>query len=381
MKRRKAGLLRTALDSTAFRLEATQDLARVGDWELDRHSGRMRWSRQLFRLFDRPEALGVPDINEALAYYNPASLERTRDAFWQAIDTGKRCALEQEVTLPSGQMRHHVTVIVPVHDGQGQVYKLYGTVQDITERKQMEAERIEHLARLEALSRNLVAIEERERRELASALHDRASPNLAALRILFANLSAQLAHTLPPAAHAGLQPLLDDAAALLADTSAGIREICTNLRPATLDYGGLAPALNEYVTQFSQRTGLDAAIEVASDADTCALTPASTALCFRLVQEALTNCAKHAQAGGVRIQLERDAHHIRLTVADDGVGFDLSRLGEAGSTPGLGLITMRERVELAGGRFTLRTRPGEGTEITVDLPCLPNPSEPQEPPR
>ena len=99
------------------------------------------------------------------------------------------------------------------------------------------------------------------------------------------------------------------------------------------------------------------------------------------MQEALTNCAKHAQAGGVRIQLERDAHHIRLTVADDGVGFDLSRLGEAGSTPGLGLITMRERVELAGGRFQLRTRPGEGTEITVDLPCLPNPSEPQEPPR
>ena len=381
MKRRRVGLLRAALDSAVFRLEATQDLARVGDWELDRHSGRMRWSRELFRLFDRPEALGVPDINEALGYYGPTSLERTRDAFWQAIDTGRRCALEQEAILPSGQVRHHVTVIVPVSDGQGQVYKLYGTVQDITERKQMEAERIEHLARLEALSRHLVVIEERERRELASALHDRASPNLAALRILFANLSAQLAHTLPADAHAGLQPLLDDAAALLADTTAGIRELCTNLRPATLDYGGLAPALNEYVTQFRHRTGLDAAIEVAPDADTCALTPGSTALCFRLVQEALTNCAKHAQAGGVRIHLERDAHHIRLTVADDGVGFDLSRLGEAGSTPGLGLITMRERVELAGGHFRLHTRPGEGTEITVDLPCLPNPSEPQEPPR
>ena len=381
MKRRRVGLLRAALDSTAFRLEATQDLARVGDWELDRHSGRMRWSRELFRLFDRAETLGVPDINEALGYYGPTSLERTRDAFWQAIDTGRRCALEQEAILPSGQVRHHVTVIVPVSDGQGQVYKLYGTVQDITERKQMEAERIEYLARLEALSRHLVEIEERERRELASALHDRASPNLAALRILFANLSAQLAHTLPADAHAGLQPLLDDAAALLADTTAGIRELCTNLRPATLDYGGLAPALHEYLTQFRQRTGLDAAIEVASDADTCALTPASTALCFRLVQEALTNCAKHARAGGVRIQLERDAHHIRLTVADDGVGFDLSRLGEAGSTPGLGLITMRERVELAGGRFTLRTRPGEGTEITVDLPCLPLPPEPPEPPR
>ena len=372
---REAEALRAALDSTAFRLETTQDLARVGDWELDRHSGRMRWSRELFRLFDRPETLGVPDINEALAYYSPAALERTRDAFWQAIDTGKRCALEQDLILPSGQRRRHLTVIVPVSDEQGQVYRLYGTVQDITERRQMEAERLEHLARVEALSRHLVAIEERERRELASVLHDRASPNLAALRILFANL----VQALPPAVRAEVQPMLDDAAALLADTTAGIREICTNLRPATLDYGGLAPALNEYVTQFRQRTGLDATIEIAPGADTRALALSAMTLCLRLVQEALTNCAKHARAGAVRIRLERDGDHIRLIVADDGVGFDLSRLGEAGSTPGLGLITMRERVELAGGRFCLRTRPGEGTEITVALPCLPHPAAPREP--
>ncbi len=372
---REAKALRIALDSTAFRLEATQDLARVGDWELDRHSGRMRWSRQLFRLFDRPESLGVPDINEALGYFGPASLERTRDAFWQAIDTGKRCALEQEVILPSGQRRHHLTAIVPVSDDHGQVYRLYGTVQDITERRQLEVERLEHLARLETLSRHLVVIEERERRELASALHDRASPNLAALRILFANL----VQALPPAVHAEVQPMLDDAAALLADTTAGIREICTNLRPATLDYGGLGPALNEYVTQFRQRTGLDATIEVAPGTDTRTLALASKTLCFRLVQEALTNCAKHAHAGAVHIRLEREGDHIRLTVADDGVGFDLSRLGEAGSTPGLGLITMRERVELAGGRFRLRTRPGDGTEITVALPCLPQTTASQEP--
>jgi signal transduction histidine kinase len=377
MKARHAATLQAALDSTAFRLEATQDLARVGDWELDRHSGRMHWSRQLFRLFDRPEAFGVPDINEALGYYSAASLERTRDLFWQAIDTGKRCTLEQEVVLPSGQVRHHVTVIVPVSDAQGQVYKLYGTVQDITERKQMEAERLEHLARLEALSSHLVAIEERERRELASALHDRASPNLAALRILFANL----VQALPPAVRAEVDSILDDAGALLADTSAGIREICTNLRPATLDYAGLSPALDEYVTQFRTRTGLGATIEIVPGTDTCMLTHGAQTLCFRLVQEALTNCAKHARAGSVHIRLDSDADHLCLTVADDGVGFDLSRLGEAGSTPGLGLITMRERVELAGGRFRLRTRPGEGTEITIELPCLPAPVEPLEPPQ
>ncbi|MBP6491089.1 MAG: PAS domain-containing protein, partial [Thauera sp.] len=230
--------LRAALEKAEFRLAATQDLARVGDWELDRHTGRMHWSRELFRLFERPEALGVPDLNEALGYFSLDSTNRTRDLFWEAIDTGRRCALEQEVLLPSGEERRHFTVIVPVADETGRVFRLYGTVQDITERRRLESERLEHLERLEELSRHLVEIEERERRELASALHDRASPNLAALRILFSSL----AEALPESARSELAPLLEDASALLADTTAGIREICTNLRPATLDYSGLLPA-------------------------------------------------------------------------------------------------------------------------------------------
>ena len=84
--------LRAALEKAEFRLAATQDLARVGDWELDRHTGRMHWSRELFRLFERPEALGVPDLNEALGYFSLDSTNRTRDLFWEAIDTGRRCA-------------------------------------------------------------------------------------------------------------------------------------------------------------------------------------------------------------------------------------------------------------------------------------------------
>ena len=96
-----------------------------------------------------------------------------------------------------------------------------------------------------------------------------------------------------------------------------------------------------------------------------------------LVQEALTNCAKHARAGSVRIELGADTGTggILLQIGDDGVGFDLSRLGEAGSTPGLGLITMRARVELAGGDLRPYTRPGDGTVIEVHLPAEPHPVE------
>ena len=114
MKSPRLEALRAALEKAEFRLAATQDLARVGDWELDRHTGRMHWSRELFRLFERPEALGVPDLNEALGYFSLDSTNRTRDLFWEAIDTGRRCALEQEVLLPSGEERRHFTVIVPV---------------------------------------------------------------------------------------------------------------------------------------------------------------------------------------------------------------------------------------------------------------------------
>ena len=117
MKSPRLEALRAALEKAEFRLAATQDLARVGDWELDRHTGRMHWSRELFRLFERPEALGVPDLNEALGYFSLDSTNRTRDLFWEAIDTGRRCAGLLLRTL-RGQIRpltvmHKVPMVVP----------------------------------------------------------------------------------------------------------------------------------------------------------------------------------------------------------------------------------------------------------------------------
>ncbi|ENO81322.1 ATP-binding protein [Thauera mechernichensis] len=365
MSGRNIAELRAALELTGWRLATTQRLAQVGDWTLDRDSGRMTWSRELFRMLERPQHLGEPDINEVLSYYTPSSLDRTRDLFWHAIDTGDRCSLEQEVLLPSGKQRHHFTVIEPHKDASGRVVRLYGTVQDITTRKRLEAERIRQLARVAELSRHMIEIEERERRQLASALHDRASPNLAALRILFANL----ADSLPTQVRAACGTLLEDVDALLADTTAGIREICTDLRPATLDYAGLEPALREYVEAFRKRTRLDVVLTTAG-AETPGLAAEAQTLLFRLVKEALTNCAKHACAGQVRIGLEREPTRTRLSIVDDGVGFELALLGQPGSTPGLGLITMRERVELAGGQFVLMTKPGEGTAIQVSIPHL-----------
>ena len=94
--------IKSALADVERHLAITQALARIGDWTLERDSARTTWSPELFRMFERPLERGVPDVNEISAYLSSESLERTRETFWHAIDSGERLTLEHEVVLPSG---------------------------------------------------------------------------------------------------------------------------------------------------------------------------------------------------------------------------------------------------------------------------------------
>lgn len=232
-------------------------------------------------------------------------------------------------------------------------------VRDVTERKQLEVERAEHEKRFRDLSRNLLDVQEAERRKLSTELHDRSSPGLAAIQI---NLK-MLGNLLRTNATEDLVALLDDTAGLIADTTISIREISSNLRPTVLDDGGLLPALAGYAQEFMQRTAIAVHLQTA-DATT-ALSPAVQSSLFRIIQEGLTNCAKHSKAGSVTIGLSVDENLASLTIADDGAGFDLARQ----ATPGLGLLTMRERAEFAGGSFSIESAPGQGTRIRVLVPA------------
>ena len=229
-------------------------------------------------------------------------------------------------------------------------------VRDITERKRLELERAEAEQRFRLLSSRLMDVQEAERRQLSAELHDRTSPQLAAIQI---NLT-MLTNLLGPQETEDIKAVLDDTVHLVDDTTVGIREISADLRPAVLDDAGLLPALAAYAQQFSQRTGI--VVHLHTDRATAPLSPAAQSSLFRIVQEALTNCVKHAKAAHVTIELSTGgAQHASLTVTDDGVGFD----AEAHGARGLGLLTMRERAEFMGGRFALTSTPGQGTRITV----------------
>jgi signal transduction histidine kinase len=151
----------------------------------------------------------------------------------------------------------------------------------------------------------------------------------------------------------------------LSDEADALRLLMSGLRPPLLEERGLIPALREYLTRF----GKDHEIQTQFTSGTVQSVPDDIeTLAYRVVQEALTNCGKHANATTVTVYVEADASQLRVEIADDGVGFDYGRSREFLRNDRVGLATMRERVELANGTLAVHSTAGKGTTITATLP-------------
>ncbi|MGE5469662.1 MAG: PAS domain S-box protein [Bacteroidota bacterium] len=276
------------------------------------------------------------------------------------MEQGRLHDLEQNLLCKDGSIIPVLINATVIHDEAGRFVMTRSTTYNMTERKKIESEREENLRRMTLLSRRLVNMQEEERKRLSAALHDYTSPNLAAIGLNLSSIDLACRDQITP----DLAERLDDIRALVEDTSANIREISTELRPPLLDYAGLVPALEGYLYQFARRTGITPHLE--SDHFSGRPSPEVETLLFRIAQEALTNCAKHAQARQVEVRLEDGDGTIRLAIGDDGNGFDPEQLGRNGKV-GLGLLNMREMTEFAGGRFFIDAKPGQGTSIRVEI--------------
>jgi PAS domain S-box-containing protein len=244
-------------------------------------------------------------------------------------------------------------------DAVGTPQRMLGCHIDVTERKRAEEDLQRSFWRLQELSRRLIEVEESERRNINRELHDRVGQNLSALNLSLGMIGASLAQHAPSAVTARL----DDARGLLEMTSRQVRDVMAELRPAALDDYGLAAALRHHATAVATRLGIPVTVE-GQDLDP-RLPPATETALFRIVQEALANIAKHAQASRVKIALTRTARGVRLTVADDGVGFDAAAR-RARHAASYGIVTMHERAEAVGARLKIVTAPGEGTRVEIE---------------
>jgi PAS domain S-box-containing protein len=249
----------------------------------------------------------------------------------------------------------HVSVVLA--DDRQPLY-FVSQVKDITERKRADEERERLLLevssareRLEVLSRRLVHLQEEERRTIARELHDEVGQILTGLKLMI-ETAERGAGTADP------RPI-KEAVALLLER---VHDLSLNLRPPMLDDLGLVPTLLWHFERYRAHTGIAVHFHHFGVAERF---PARTEItAFRLVQEGLTNVARHSGVSEVSVEVSRDGDHLRLRIEDAGRGFEASDLGGAAC----GLTGMRERAMLAGGTLTIESRPGHGTRISAELP-------------
>jgi PAS domain S-box-containing protein len=235
---------------------------------------------------------------------------------------------------------------------------LSAMVTDLTDQKHMQAQLADSAQQLRRLATRLQAAQEEERTRIAREIHDELGGALTGLKMDLAQLGRRI-----PNADDDLRGRL---AALIQSVDSMVsmlRRIATDLRPAILDDFGLVAAIQWQLADFQTHSGID--YELVSPDDYIPLSREKSTAIFRIFQEALTNVARHAEASRVTVHLEHLADSLRLLVRDNGRGISEQELEGKHS---LGLLGMRERIQLLAGEFNIYATPGQGTTIQVDIP-------------
>ncbi|MCL4794776.1 MAG: PAS domain-containing sensor histidine kinase [Bryobacteraceae bacterium] len=227
-------------------------------------------------------------------------------------------------------------------------------IRDITERRQVEATLAFAAGQLRALAKHQDALVEEERQRISREIHDELGQQLTLAKLRLAALR--------PAVGESLQKAFDEASTTIDEAIRTVRRIATQLRPALLDALGLAAAAEWQARAFGEQTGI--AIIRGPVQELELPKPAATAL-FRILQEALTNVARHSGASQVRLALYRNQDEAVLEVEDNGRGMDDVPRRAAHS---LGLMGMRERATLLGGSLTIKSEPGKGVKLACRVP-------------
>jgi len=292
----------------------------------------------------RSQSLTIFSVAEELGKLNEENFESRRRALNQSVEHLQYDIWETIITA----------LVVGAIIAGASIFRITALEKESAEH-QKKTEQAEE--RLRLLSQQLVSSQEQERKSLSRELHDEIGQLLTALRMELGNMERIRAAT-----GVDLGPHLDQAKKLAETTLKTTRDIAMGLRPAMLDLLGLGPALEWQAREFSRRYNTPIQLEV--DGDLKDLSDRHRTYLYRIVQEGLTNCARHAQAKNIRVRLEDANGQVALTVEDDGIGFD----AHAGVVYGLGLLGLTERVRELSGNIAIESQPGKGTKLAVVLP-------------
>jgi two-component system, NarL family, sensor histidine kinase UhpB len=350
--------LKTEIEVMKTRMHAVFELAPVAIWITDGEQivFANRACEALFGATDRSDLVGRSIYSLLL----PQSHAAVRERVAQALSTNAPVPpVTERIARLDGGEREVLIAIASLPDHGRTAMQM--VINDITERSRESQELARSRHELRRLSANLVDAREEERRRIARELHDELGQRLTALKMELASLSVPTPSA-PSAPHERIAAMLE----MVDETVASVRRIATELRPLMLDDLGLNAAIESLANGWALRMGIAVRLRLGK-ADPPVGDAASIAL-YRMVQEALTNVARHAGASEVQVELRREAGDLVLTVQDNGVGFTEPSMYQEGSH---GLMGLRERAYMLGGHLEVGNSPRGGGRIAVRLPLLP----------
>lgn len=345
------------LGETTSRFLETQRIAHLGSWEWEVSSGKVFWSDESYRIFGLLPGSVAPSYQLFLELVHPDDRETVKRHAQQSYENCAPYSIEYRILRADGEVRHLLSQAELVAGRQGGIERMVGTNLDITERKRDELALLNSRQQLRAMAAYHEGLLEEERKHIAREVHDELGQLLTALKMDISLLRLRFGGD--PA----LQRKAEEMRILVDRTLDVVRHVASNLRPAALDHG-IVPAIEWLAEDFGHRWEI--ACEVAVRGCDIVLDDAQATAVFRVVQESLTNVARHAQASAVAIALSGNASGLQLRVQDNGCGFDSAVVRRA---QGFGLLGMRERVLALGGKLHIDSVPGKGTSVVIDLPC------------
>jgi PAS domain S-box-containing protein len=305
-----------------------------------------------------PEAIYSAGVDMEIVH--PEDRQRVIEVMRNAA--GREFEIEYRIVLNDG-VRWLRDRGFPIRNQDGQVYRIGGVAEDITDRKEAEDRLRASSEQLRALSASLQSAREKEAARIAHQVHDELGGTLTGLRWELESLEKMIQQ---PPEEGRLQTMRDKLASMLGLTDSTIdvvRRIASDLRPSILDDLGLMDAIEWQTEQFQTRTGIQCRCDCILQ--TIPLREDQSTAVFRIFQEALTNILRHAQATRVCVAMKEDAGLFILTVTDNGRGITPA---EKLSRKSLGLLGMQERAQLTGGQVEIAGAKGTGTTLSVRMP-------------
>ena len=261
-----------------------------------------------------------------------------------------------DLVISNRQLKHEIDHRKTVEKSLRKSERHYG---ELLEQSQELQEQLRHL------SRQLLLAQEEERKKISRELHDEIAQTLTGINVRLAALKTEAAVNTK-----GLRQKISSAQRMVEKSVEIVHRFARELRPTVLDDLGLIPALHTFVKTFSKQTGIHVHLTIYAGVEK--LDNVKRTVLFRVTQEALTNVSRHAQASQVAMSIRKLPRAVGVTIQDNGKSFQVERVLHAKANKRLGLLGMRERVEMVGGRLRVESAPGQGTTIRVEIPFTNN---------